>query len=253
MAEGSWRICYLFGASLGLVGLYLRFFINETPAFTQGLSRNSPKRIPIITLLKNSKLNILNSILCVGVGVSLTYTGFTFVNLFLSQFLNFSSSFSLSCAALGTVIAMFAVGFGGRICDKLGLYATLNLSLIFIVLFIIPIHWFLASGETWKIALSLMLLAIPTGGICGCMPHLVASSFPTSERYTGAAFSNNLAQALFGGSQPVIAIYLIKTTNILWFPAIYTCILACVYWAFLLVFRNRLSFFEYFTRERSVL
>ncbi len=247
----AWRVCYLFGATLGLVGLYLRFFIQESPAFALRSPKDLDKNIPIIRVLKERKLNILNIILCVGVGACLSYTGFTFINLFLNQFLNFSSSFSLTYAAFATILAMIAVALGGRACDIFGLYKTLTFSLLFLILFIFPIHWLLASGNVLSIILSLFLLAIPTGGVCGCAPHLVASSFLTSERYTGAAFSNNLAQALLGGVQPVLAIYLIKLTDVLWSPALYTFSIACLYGIFLLIYKNKLKSFEYFVTERK--
>lgn len=245
----SWRICYLFGGSLGLVGLYLRSFINESPAFNLPSSQRTDRNFPLLQILKKRKLNVLNIILCVGLAVSLTYTGFTFVNLFLSQFLNFSPSSSLSYAAFGTILTMGAVYLGGQVCDKIGLFRTLNASLITLIILIFPIHWLLATGETSAIILALILFAIASGGMHGCGPHLVASSFPTRERYTGAAFSNNMAQALLGGVQPFLAIYLIKLTDVLWSPALYTCFLACVYWGFLKVFKNKLKSFEYVTTE----
>lgn len=249
-SEEAWRSCYLFGGILGFVGLYLRSYIGESPAFTEMSAKSAVKNIPIVKVLKDRKINILNIFLCVGIGSCLTYMGFTFINLFLSQFLNFSASVALFYAAFGTVLAISAVGLGGRVCDKLGLYETLSLSLLLLILFIFPVHWLLASGQVWAIVLSLFILAIPTGGICGSMPHLVASSFSTSERYTGAAFSNNLAQAFLGGVQPFLAIYLIKTTDILWSPAIYPCALACLYLVFIMVFRNKLTLFEYIVTER---
>lgn len=245
VSEEAWRVCYLFGGLLGCVGLYLRSSINESPAFLQESSNPLKKRMPFITILKKRKLNVLNIILCVGLGICLTYTGFTFVNLFLSQFMYYSSSFSLSCAAFGTILAMIAVMLGGRACDKLGLYKTLIYSLCLIILLIFPTHWLLASGELYGIILSLFLLAILTGGIIGCMPHLAASSFPTNERYTGAAFSNNLAQALLGGVQPFLAIYLIQRTGVLWSPASYAFLLALIYLTFLILFRSKLKSFEY--------
>ncbi len=252
-SEEAWRLCYVFGASLAFVGFYLRSFVSESPAFAHESSRNLNQYMPLIRILKERKLNIFNIILCVGVGTCLTYTGFTFVNLFLSQFLNFSSSFSLSCAAFGTILVMIAIGLGGRVCDALGLYETLSLSLCFLILLIFPIHWLLASGEKSCIYLALFLLALPMGGLIGCGPHLVASSFPTSERYTGAAFSNNLAQALLGGVQPFLAIYLIKETDVLWSPAIYPFLLACLYLGFLLMFKRKLKIFDYLAPKRNVI
>lgn len=250
--EEGWRACYLFGGLLGFVGLYLRSFIGESPAFSNSKSENkSEKVIPLVTILKDRKLNMLNIFMCVGVGSCITYMGFTFVNLFLGQFLNFPPSVALTYAAFGTVLAMLAVGAGGRVCDRLGLYETLGMSLFLLICFSFPIHWLLSTGETWAIISSLCLLAIPTGGVCGSMPHLVASSFSPRERYTGAAFSSNLAQACLGGAQPFLAIYLIRETDILWSPAIYPCILACLYLAFILVFRNKLTLFSYLKEERT--
>lgn len=249
-SQEGWRFCYLFGGSLGIVGLYLRFFINESPAFLQYFSEKTLKKsVPLISVLKNRKLNVMNAFLGTGVLVCLTYTGFTFVNLFLTQFLNFSATFSLSCAASGTIIGMIAVCFAGRLCDRFGLYTILQLSLLILLVTIFPIHWLLASGSTAGIFLSLLLLAFPTGGFAGCIPHLIASSFPPQERYTGSAFSNNLAQAFLGGVQPFFAIYLIKVTDVLWSPAIYTFLLAATYFLFLQAFGKKLTCFDYIGKE----
>lgn len=250
--EGAWRICYLFGGVLALVGFYFRSFVHESPAFSEAFSKNYGKRIPILEILKKRKLNILNIVLGVGVVVCLSYMGFTFINLFLSQFLNFSPFVSFSCAVFETIIGMIAVCIGGKACDKFGLYTTFTRSLLLLIILIFPIHWLLSSGDLFCVLFSLFLLVIPTGGIIACAPHFVASSFPASERYTGAAFSNNLAQALLGGVQPFLAIYLIKTTDILWSPAIYPFILSCIYLIFWLVFKDKLQSFEYLTTERGV-
>ena len=243
--ENAWRYCYLFGASLGFVGLYLRSFIDESPAFIKECSKSAERRIPLLQVLKERKLNVINVILCVGLGSCLTYTGFTFINLFLNQFMHYSPFFSLSCAALETIIIMMTIIIAGRVCDRLGLYKTVNLSLAGLVILLFPAHWLLASENIYAVFASLCLFAILGGGLLGCMPHLVASSFPTRERYTGAAFSNNLAQALLGGVQPFLAIYLIKVTDVLWSPAIYPCSLACLYMVFLLVYQKKLKSFAY--------
>lgn len=243
--ESAWRYCYFFGASLGFVGLYLRSFIKESPAFLKENRKNAERPIPLFQILKERKLNVVNVVLFVGMLSCLTYTGFTFINLFLNQFMHLSPFFSLSCAAFQTILAMMMVVFFGRLCDRIGLYPTVSIVMASLIFLIFPAHWLLASGTIPGTFLSLVLFAIPAGGVAGCAPHLVASSFPTKVRYTGAAFSNNLAQALLGGIQPFLAIYLIKTTDILWSPAMYPCGLACVYVLFLLVYRKKLKSFTY--------
>jgi MHS family proline/betaine transporter-like MFS transporter len=241
--EWAWRLCYLFGSTLGFAGLYLRTYIPDTPVFL--IKENDKKQIPILTILTERKLNVVNVILGVGVGAALTYTGFTFINLFLNQFLNFSSQLSLTFATIATIFAMVAVALGGKICDRIGVDNLLKVTLIFILISIFPTHYLLASGEFVQILVALILLAISTGGIAGALPHFIASSFSKHERYTGAAFSGNLAQALLGGIQPFMALYLIKETHILWSPACYTFFISFIFLSFLYFKGSKIYRFGY--------
>jgi MFS transporter, MHS family, proline/betaine transporter len=243
--EWAWRLCYLFGSTLGFAGLYLRTHIPDTPVFMK--NRNNEKRIPILTILKERKLNVVSVILGVGVGAALTYTGFTFINLFLNQFLNFSSQISLTFSTIATIFAMVGVALGGKICDKIGVDHLLKATLFFILICIFPIHYLLASGDVGQILVALILLAISTGGIAGALPHFIASSFSKHERYTGAAFSGNLAQTLLGGIQPFMSLYLIKETHILWSPACYTFFISFIFLSFLYFKGDKVYRFSYNT------
>lgn len=248
LGEWGWRLPYIFGSLIAVVGLYMRRDTQETEIFSKSKKKEQVK-FPLLSITKEHKLNLVYVFLCVGVGSSLTYTGFTFVNILLNQYLHFSSTQSLAFSALGTVFAMIMVLIGGYACDKMGPKKTVIFSLVLILLFIVPVHLFLASTSAKSIVTALLLLAIPTGGICGSMPHLIASSFPVMNRYSGAAFGNNLAQALLGGTQPIIALYLIKETNLLWAPALYTFLLALAFLFFIGYFKNRIISYTYTSKE----
>ena len=55
----------------------------------------------------------------------------------------------------------------------------------------------------------------------GPIPALLTDLLPTQLRYTGIALGYNLAFALFGGTAPLVATWLIKTTHELAAPAWY--------------------------------
>ena len=55
----------------------------------------------------------------------------------------------------------------------------------------------------------------------GTLPVFLSEIFPTSVRYSGFAFSFNSANALFGGTAPLVATWLIAVTDSVLAPAWY--------------------------------
>lgn len=241
--EGSWRLCYLLGSSVAILGWFLRTHIDESPIF-KTLANDKTRRVPLVDVFKFQRINMGYVFLCVGVNIALTYTGFTFINILLSQFVGIPQPISLTFAACGTLLAMIMVFIGGKVCDWIGAYKTVNISVWLVLIFAFPIHMLLASGSYPYIVLALVLLAIPTGGVAGSANHIVASAFPTSARYSGAAFTNNIAQALLGGTQPMIALYLIKHTEVLWSPAIYIFTIGVVFLFYSYYNKKKISSFK---------
>jgi MHS family proline/betaine transporter-like MFS transporter len=62
----------------------------------------------------------------------------------------------------------------------------------------------------------------------GTLPCFLAEIFPTRVRFSGFAFSFNLANALFGGTAPFIATWLIQLTGNKMAPAWYLLAAALV-------------------------
>ena len=95
-----------------------------------------------------------------------------------------------------------------------------------LILVALLIHFLLGQGDAFSILSALILLAIPTGGICGPAPYFIAQFFPPKARYSGAAFSNNLAQGIFGGFQPFIAMLCIQKTGLYFTPGFYLIVIS---------------------------
>ena len=239
----GWRLPYLFGSLIALLGFYLRQKIPESQIFVdhKHLGKSHVKEDFFV---KRNIHNIFMAILCVGVGSTLTYTGFAFVNILLKKYLYFSSTASLIIASVGTVFSMIMVLIGGKVCDRWGVINTIYYTGILLLLLIFPIHFLLSSAQISLIIFALILLAILTGGIAGSMPRMLVSAFPIHKRYRGAALSNNIAQAIFGGAQPVIALCLIEKTNLLWSPALFSFGICSIFVIFLLKYKNKIKFYN---------
>ena len=142
-------------------------------------------------------------------------------------------------------MAMISVLIFGAIAVRFGTEKTIIFSSFLLLILALPIHCLLAKGDSVSILSALILLAIPTGGVCGPAPFFIASYFTTASRYSGAALSNNLAQGIFGGFQPFIAMYLIQKTGLNYSPAFY---LIAVTLFFLVTF---LIYYKYHSEKNS--
>ncbi|MBY0280775.1 MAG: hypothetical protein K2W94_01300 [Alphaproteobacteria bacterium] len=128
---------------------------------------------PAAWLIQKHKLNFFCSFMFVAVISSVTYVGFAFVNVFLKSILKLPTDIALSYACFGTFLAMISVLSFGFIAEKIGTEKTVLVSTGLLIFFAIPIHFLLGTGYTLCIILALILLAIPTGGVCGPAPYFI--------------------------------------------------------------------------------
>lgn len=78
----------------------------------------------------------------------------------------------------------------------------------------------------------MLLFAVLEAMFQAVMPALMTELFPARVRYTGLSVSYNMSMALFGGTTPLICVWLVKVSGgDVWMPVYYliaTCIIAIV-------------------------
>jgi MHS family proline/betaine transporter-like MFS transporter len=84
------------------------------------------------------------------------------------------------------------------------------------------------SGAVTATAVALAIFALVNGFLQGAMPVAMADLFPTRLRYSAMAIGYNITVALFGGTAPLVATWMIKTTSNLAAPAWYLVAVAAV-------------------------
>jgi MHS family proline/betaine transporter-like MFS transporter len=217
----SWRIPFLCGAMVGFVGIFIRLFVPETPVFNQSKADTSQKINPIKAAFKNNFLGCVRVFFFVALISSITHLGFTFINAYLAGILKFSNLVALKFASLGTLLAMLGVFLSGFLFKKISPHWLIRI-VCFLSILLIPISLLLLStNNNFNICLSLLIMAIITGGLCGAAPFFIAIHFKREFRYTGSSLLNNLAQGFLGGFFPTIALWLLQKFSNILFVATY--------------------------------
>jgi MHS family proline/betaine transporter-like MFS transporter len=226
MSSWGWRIPFLAAAPLGLVGVYLRLRMEETPAFRAALAESDSAHAPVSETLRQQAGNILR----LGAFIALTALSFYMFTTYFSTFLQLEGGMNRASALMVSTIALlFAAGacpIAGTLCDRIGRKKTIALTGTWVIISVWPAWQLASSGHLWAAIIGDLLLA--TGAVLSGVvtAALLSEVFPTRARYTASAITYNLAYTIFGGTAPLVATWLIAYTGSGVSPAFYLALVA---------------------------
>lgn len=217
MAEWAWRIPFILGGAFGVFGYFMRRTVTETPEFISIVSKS---KAPLFqALLANPRSSFISFVFGSFNGV-LTYTLFTFLNIYLSRYF----SIPLEKAMFMNLFGLFAFMVGspsmGYLLDKLGQRLFLFGTVLSIFVFALPIFFLISSKVIFAMYLGQILLGLCVASIAGTGHAVMQTLFPASDRYSGVSFNFSLGMGIFGGITPMVYIGMIERFQAtLFFPA----------------------------------
>lgn len=226
MQAWGWRVPFLIAAPLGLIGLYMRLRLDESPAFQALAAQAHPEHSPLRETLREHGATVL----CLSAFISATALSFYMFTTYLTTYMQVVGGAARPTALLASLMALLFAAllcpFVGRYSDHVGRRRTILTAGVALIVAVYPAFTLAASGTLLASAIGAMLLAIGAV-ICGVVTAvLLSEQFPTRVRYTASAFTYNLAYTLFGGTAPLVATWLIEATGNRMSPAFYLIAIA---------------------------
>lgn len=206
MQTWGWRIPFFFALPLGLVGLYLRSQMEDTPVFREIEQKGEIEGTAwsrFVDLLRDYRRPI---IIMFGMVIALNvanYTLLAYLPTYLKNTIGLDGNNSTVTMLIGQLVMMALIPFVGRLSDRTGRKPMWWGSLIGLFVFALPMFWLMGKGFVWAIIgfVVLGVLYIPQlATISATFPAM----FPTQVRYAGFAISYNVATAAFGGTAPLV-------------------------------------------------
>ncbi len=213
LASFGWRIPFLFGSLIGVVGLFLRKGMAAEARFDNSDEENMHKKTPLADFWADYKMPALKIILLTWPFSVSVYLIFIFLPSYLNTFLHIELSEALKTHTIAIAMLMLMIPFFGYLTDKLGRKMVLLASLIGFTFFTYPIFSLMFESTFNSILGAMALFAILEAMIQSVMPALMTEMFPAKVRYTGLSISYNIAVALFGGTTPLICTWLVKLSG----------------------------------------
>ena len=230
----AWRIPFLLSFLLGFVGLYLRLGMPESPIFVAYQHKGKANRSPLADILSRFKLSVIKATLLVMLPSCGFYLSFVYLPSYLEHHLHMLLSRALLANTLTMLVIIFFIPLFGLLSDLFGRKPILRIgSLAFI--FLSPLLFvYLPKDGIYSIYFSLITFALMVACSYSAIPAILVEMFETKSRFTGMSLPYNIANALFGGTAPLIATALIHTTGSLISPGLYLS--AVGFFTFLTVF-----------------
>lgn len=241
-AEWGWRVLFLIALPIGLIGMYIRKHVQETPEFIALRKADelaNVKPTPVRDTFRSHKVTMLVFILAIGIYPLVTTTITSYFTTFLVGTVKIVPSEAYTITLITDVALILAALGTGVIADKIGMYRTLFSGAILVAVLGVPIFLIASSGHFAAILAGIILGAC--GGVLAVPAALAVSQmFPPTVRVTAGSFSYNVTVILFGATGPLLGVALTGQSGNVYAYGIYLSAIAVVSAVAIFLGRNRI-------------
>jgi MFS transporter, MHS family, proline/betaine transporter len=201
----GWRIPFILGFFIGIIGLYIRTKLDESPVFMEAKEAGHTSDAPSKEALQHNYKEIF---LGIGVYLAVTipfYLQTVFMPSFIVKFLKFSTADSLLIFTLSLLTMMVVAPISAWLSDNKDREVVLKVVLILYVAFAIPYVYLLETNTFATVLIAQITFSVILGAYIAPIPTLVVELFPTKTRYTGMSLACNLAAAILAAQRPFLS------------------------------------------------
>ncbi|MEN4196685.1 MFS transporter [Serratia marcescens] len=225
IAGGGWRIPFLLGGMFGLVAMYLRRWLQETPIFIEMQARKAlAEELPLKSVVLNHKREVVVSmlltwLLSAGIVVVILMTP-----TYLQKQFSIAPALTLQANSIATIMLIAGCIVAGLSADRFGASKTLVVGSVLLA----GCSWlfYQTVGVRPEMLFACYALVGFSVGVVGAVPYVMVRAFPAEVRFTGISFSYNVSYAIFGGLTPIFVTLIMKLTPLA--PAYYVLALSLI-------------------------
>jgi MHS family proline/betaine transporter-like MFS transporter len=223
----GWRLAFISGLVIGILGLWLRLGVAESPDFAELRSSGQLAAHPIADALRRDRRAIITTVGLTGLSSVGFYLPFVWLPTWLSQIISnpLSEQKALASSTIALLALLILLPPLAVVSDRVGRRPMYLAASAGYVLLSYPLLMMM-SGGTFALAVAGGLAFAVCNSLFGCcMGATMVELFPTQTRYTGVAIGYNLGQAVLGGTAPLVGVALVRLTHNDLAPAFY--LIAC--------------------------
>lgn len=221
LSTWGWRIPFLLGLLLGLIGFYIRANLSETNAFKTLIQEKTLIKHPFSYLIRTMPFRLLAGALVVAIHALGYYFLFVYMNSYLNLYYHLPNSTTAMINVMVIIFAIISIPIIGMLAERINKKYFIFLSTIGLIFFSYPLIKLLDQGTFTAILIAESLLTLLLSMTSAVLPTFLSELFPASTRYTGMALCYNISAVFFGGTAPLALTFLVEKTQNIAAPSYY--------------------------------
>lgn len=206
LSDWAWRVPFVIGGVFGLISIYLRRFLQETPVFKKMRESKALAKFPLEEVVKTSRFGIWISMFITWVLTGCIVVFILLMPGFVGGVLGFSPFETTYFQMGGLVCIVSSCWLTGRLADK---HNPSTLCILFSAGFAVSSVAFFSLLYTAAPVVSEVVLSYFAtcffAGIMNFCPIFMCDVFPARIRFSGISFAYNIAYALSGAFTPQLS------------------------------------------------
>ncbi len=219
----GWRLPFLLGGGLAVVGLLLRLSLKESPAFEHRRDRPSAAepRSALVPALQNIGISALWTVA--------VFAAVVYMPIFAVQFGGLSPARALWGSVLALICMICTIPLAGLATDRFGSRRVLLVASAGFLICAYPGFILVARGGSYPVTVAVMVIfALFAGVVSGVGPLAIGQLFEVERRSTWTSLASAAGITIFGGFAPFTATLLIQVTRWPPAPCLYVALAALV-------------------------
>jgi MFS family permease len=206
----GWRIPFAFGLLIGPVGYYIRRYVGEAEEFTRAAD---VERAPVKETFRDQKGRMLVAIGALAVSTAISYL-ITYMPTFAVRQLDLPASTGFASTLITGIVLTGLTPIVGHLSDRYGRVRIMTAFGVAILALMYPSFAFLVAFPGFGVILAVMfVVGVLKAGYFAPLPAMMAELFPITNRATGMAVSYNVGVMTFGGTTPLVIVWLVDATG----------------------------------------
>ncbi|HYO18690.1 MAG TPA: MFS transporter [Dermatophilaceae bacterium] len=209
----GWRVPFLISIVLVGIGLYVRLRVVESPEFSEVKAQRAVVRQPVLEAFRRYPREIITSALVRMSEQAPFYLFITFVLTYGTKELDMAKGELLNYTIIAAALGLVSVPLFGHLSDRFGRRLIYGAGIVCTGLYAFPYFGLLNTRSSGLVLLAIVISLVVHDMQYGPQAALIAESFGTNVRYSGAGIGYQLACVIAGGPAPLIAAWILKNTG----------------------------------------
>ncbi|WP_072806190.1 MFS transporter [Rhodococcoides yunnanense] len=230
LENGAWRVPFLAALPLGLVGLYIRLKLDDSPVFKALQKSGDIAKTPLVELFRNP-VYLRQMLRIMGIGASGFVSYYTILT-FYPAYVGSEGLLTKSQASLCTTLVlgwMILIQIpAGALSDVIGRRRLMMSAQAAFIVFSIPLFLLMMQGGFAAVFIAQLGLGTILALVLGAQTAAYQELFPTRVRVSGVSVGQGLTAAIFGGTASYLGLWLTQKFDTPIAAVVYMCIVACL-------------------------